>query len=455
MDFRYLFQPETMAVIGVSLQNDQHPANVIFRKNLLRYPVKVFPVNPKGGVLQGETVFKKITDIPEKIDMAVIAARAEQCPDILAQCIEAKAGGAVVISGGFAEVGRSDLQQRMAAQAKEADFPFIGPNCLGIYAPAIVDSFFLPIERMVRPNQGNVAVVSQSGGILVDVMLKFKEEGIGLSLGVGIGNKALIRETDLLGYLEKDPATKVIVFYVEGFDKGEGRDFVLAAAACPKPVIVIKSGKSPGGSRAVSSHTASLAGDYDVFSQVMAQKGVVEAKNELELISFCESLSCYQNPIQGNIAIITGSGGHGAMTVDACAAHGLQVPAINARQQEQIRGELSGSVREIASLANPIDLTGSAVDEDFVSVARQLSAIPEIDCVLMLLLPYIPGITSDLGARLSSIYQRAGKALIAYVPHVEKYEMMIEGFELNGIPVSHSIEAAVLMAAALKRCQPC
>jgi acetyltransferase len=455
MDFRYLFQPKTMAVIGVSLQNDQHPANVIFRKNLLRYPVKVFPVNPKGGILQGETVFKKITDIPEKIDLAVIAARAEQCPDILAQCIAAKAGGAVVISGGFAEVGRDDLQKRMAALAKEADFPLIGPNCLGIYAPTIVDSFFLPIERMVRPDQGNVAVVSQSGGILVDVMLKFKEEGIGLSLGVGIGNKALIRETDLLGYLEKDPATKVIVFYVEGFAEGEGRDFVLAAAACPKPVIVIKSGKSPGGSRAVSSHTASLAGDYDVFSQVMAQKGVVEAKSELELISFCEALSCYQKPIQGNIAIITGSGGHGAMAVDACASHGLRVPAISERQKEQIRGELSGSIREISSLANPLDLTGSAVDEDFVAVARQLSVISEIDCVLMLLLPYLPGITSDLGARLSSIYQRAGKALIAYVPHVEKYEMMIEGFELNGIPVSHSIEAAVLMAAALKRCQPC
>ena len=455
MDFRYLFQPKTMAVIGVSLQNDQHPANVIFRKNLLRYPVKVYPVNPRGGILQGETVFKQIADIPEKIDLAVIAARADQVPAILSQCIEAGVGGAVIISGGFAEVGRHDLQEQLVALAKKADFPFIGPNCLGIYAPALVDTFFLPIERMIRPDPGNVAVVSQSGGILVDVMLKFKEEGIGLSLGVSIGNKALIREIDLLRYLENDPATKVIAFYVEGFAEGEGRDFVLAAKACAKPVIMIKSGKSPGGSRAVSSHTASLAGDYEVFSQVMAQMGVVEAKNELELISFCEALSCYQTSIDGNLAIVTCSGGHGAITVDVCAAQGLHVPTLASQEQELLREGISGSIKNIASLSNPIDLTGSGVDEDFIAVASRLSVMPEIDCVLMLLLPYTPGITSDLGARLSSIFQKAGKALIAYVPHVEKYEMMIEGFELNGVPVAHSIEAAVLMAAALKRCKPC
>jgi acyl-CoA synthetase (NDP forming) len=455
MDFQGLFQPKTMAVIGVSLQNDQHPANVIFRKNHLRYPVKVFAVNPKGGSLQGETVYKRLSDIPQKVDLVVIAARAEHVPEILSECIASEARGAAVISGGFAEIGRNDLQETLVSMARKADFPFIGPNCLGIYAPSIVDSFFLPSERMVRPDEGNVAVVSQSGGILVDHMLKFKEEGIGLSLGVSIGNKAMIREIDLLEYLEKDPGTKVITFYVEGFAKGEGRDFVLAAARCRKPVIVIKSGKSPGGSRAVSSHTASLAGDYEVFSQVLAQMGVVEAKDELELISFCESLSCYQRPIEGNIGIVTGSGGHGAMAVDICSAHGLLVPSLTTRQQEEIREDLSKSIQDIASLGNPIDLTGSAVDEDFVSAARYLSTVPGIDCVLMLLLPYLPGITSDLGARLSNIYQREGKALIAYVPHVEKYGMLIEGFELNGVPVSHSIEAAVFMAEALRRSQPC
>ncbi len=455
MNFRKLFEPKTMAIIGVSLNNDRHPANVVFNKNQLRYPVKVFAVNPRGGVLQGEKVFPHVSDIPGKVDLAVIAVRAEHVPDIVTDCIQAQVGGAAVISGGFAEVGQKDLQDRMASIAREAKFPLIGPNCLGIYSPSKVDTFFIPSERMVQPDPGNVALVSQSGGILVDQMVKFADEGVGLSLAVSVGNKALIRELDLLRYLSKDPNTKVIAFYVEGFEKNEGRDFVLAASECPKPVIVLKAGKSAGGSRAVSSHTASLAGDYDVFSEVLSQYGVVEAKNEYELISFCEALSCYQISIDGNIGVITGSGGHGALSVDVCSNQGLSVPTLSEQVQNEIREKLSPSIQTIASVGNPIDLTGSAVDDDFVAAANGLSGTPEIDCIIALLLPYLPGITSDLGARLSQVSRRVGKPLVAYVPHVEKYRMLIEGFEFNRVPVSHSIEGAVHMAEAMRRCQPC
>jgi acyl-CoA synthetase (NDP forming) len=444
-----------MAVIGVSLKNSRHPANVIYNKNNLRYPVKVFPVNPRGGVLQGEKVFSSISEIDQRIDLAVIAARAEHCPDILSDCIQAGVGGAAVISGGFAETNGKGIQDRMVAISREADFPFIGPNCLGVYSPSIVDTMFLPSERMVRPESGNVAVVSQSGGILVDQMIKFSGEGIGLSMAVSIGNKAVIRELELLRYFADDPKTKVIAFYIEGFGKNEGREFVLAARECPKPVVVLKSGKSPGGKRAVSSHTASLAGDYATFSAVLSQHGVVEAKNEFEMVSFCEALSCYPRGIEGKMGIVTGSGGHGALAVDVCSAKGLSVPVLSQQAGEAIREGLSASIREIVSVNNPIDLTGSAVDDDFVAVTEQLSKSAEIDCVLILLLPYLPGISSDLGARLSHIYMQTRKPLVAYVPYVEKYRMLIEGFELNGIPVSSSIEGAVHMADAMRRCKPC
>jgi len=220
-------------------------------------------------------------------------------------------------------------------------------------------------------------------------------------------------------------------------------------------VIVLKAGKSPGGSRAVSSHTASLAGDYETFSTVLSQYGVVEAKDQLEMISFCESLSCYQRSIEGNIGIITGSGGHGALAVDTCTGHGLAVPFLSEQAQNEIRKSLSSSVQPIASLGNPIDLTGSAVDDDFVFATSYLSRRSEFDCIVMLLLPYLPGITSDIGARVSQIYQQEHKPLVAYVPHVEKYRMIIEGFEFNRMPVSPSIEGAVLMAEALRRSKPC
>ncbi len=455
MDLNKLFRPRTLAVIGLSLTNEKHPANVIYNKNNLRMQAKAFPVNDRGGIYQGEKVYSSIGDIPEKIDLAVIAARAEAVPELMTECIQAGTGGAVVISGGFAETGRKDLQDRIVSIAKEAQFSFIGPNCLGIYSPPHVDTFFIPSERIVRPEKGKVALVSQSGGILVDHIVKLAGEGVGLSMAVSIGNKALIREIDLLEYFSNDPDTNVVAFYIEGFGEREGRAFVLKAGQCRKPIVVLKAGKTSMGMRAVSSHSASMAGDYEVFSSVLAQYGVVEAKDEFELIPFCEALTSYQSPIEGKVGIITGSGGHGAMAVDACLDHKLSVPTLREADQIEIKAKISPRIQAIASLGNPIDLTGSAVDEDFVGAASSLSGVREVDCILVLLLPYAPGITSDLGARLSQIQRQAGKPMIAYVPHVEKYLMFVEGFQLNQIPVAHSIEEAVHMAEALRRNQPC
>ena len=135
MDLKPLFEPKTMAVIGISSSNDRHPANVIFAKNHLRYPVEVYAVNPKGGKLHNETIYPNVADIPKKIDLAVIATRAELVPDVMADCIKAGVKSAAVISGGFTEGGRKDLQDRMVSMAQEAKFPFIGPNCLGVYVP--------------------------------------------------------------------------------------------------------------------------------------------------------------------------------------------------------------------------------------------------------------------------------------------------------------------------------
>ena len=455
MNLNPLFQPKTMAVIGISATNDRHPANVIFAKNNHRYPVEVFAVNPKGGNLHAEPVYPRIADIPAKIDLAVIATRAELVPDVMTECIKAGAKSAIVISGGFTEGGRKDLQDRIVSMAREARFPFIGPNCLGVYVPLAVDTFFLPIERMIKPETGGVTFVSQSGGILVDQMIKFTQQGVGMAKAISIGNKAFIKERELLAYLARDPATRVIAYYIEGFGENEGREFVLAANDCPKPVVIMKSGKTPGGNRAVSSHTASLAGDYASFSAAIAQHNILEAADENELVAFCEVLSSYTKPIQGNIGIITGSGGHGAMTVDACSLAGIKVPELSEATRAEIAKNLSGSIQAIATLTNPVDLTGSAVDEDFVACARVMGASAEVDCVIVLLLPYIPGMTLDIGVKLSSVSKQFNKPFIAYVPQVEKYNMLIEGFELNGIPVSPSIGGAVLMAKALVRKQPC
>ncbi|MBP7526839.1 MAG: CoA-binding protein [Syntrophorhabdaceae bacterium] len=451
MDLLKLFQPKTMAVIGVSLTNESHPANVIFNKNNLRQRVRVFAVNNRGGELRGEKVYESISHVPGQVDLAVIATKAHLVPDVLSECVQAGAGAGIIISGGFAETGRKDLQDRVRAIATEGGFPFVGPNCLGIYSPPYLDTFFIPSERIVRPEQGKVALVSQSGGVLVDHMVKCAAEGVGVSAAVSIGNKAMVREIDLIRYFSEDPGTAVITFYVEGFDENEGRQFVMAAGECTKPIIIMKAGKTSEGTKAVKSHTASMAGDYAVFSSVMSQYGIVEATDEFELISFAEALSCYPGSIEGRVVVVTGSGGHGALCVDACAAHGLTVPGLDETAQGELRDQVSPVIQDIASFRNPIDLTGSSVDDDFAAVLRYLSRRQDIDCIITLLLPYLPGISTDLGARIGMIYQQEKKPIIAYVPHVEKYWMLIEGFMLNDVPVAHSVEDAVHMAEALKR----
>lgn len=439
----------------MSTSQDNHPANVIYNKNNLRYPVKAFPVNPKGGLLNRETLYPSVAHIPENIDMAVIAVRAEFVPKVVEQCIQKKVGGAVIISGGFAEAGNLKLQQRVVDIAREADFPFVGPNCLGIYAPDYVDTFFLPGERIIRPEKGNVGFVSQSGGVLVDQMVKFAGQGIGISLAVSIGNKACIRETDMLDWFARDLETKVIAFYIEGFEKGEGRKFIQKAEQCSKPVVVLKAGKSQKGIAAVSSHTASLAGDYRVFSEIMKQHCVAEADNEYELTSFCEALSCYPKGMNGNVGILSLSGGHGVIAADACYLHGISIPRIEQETIDIIKENLSPEIQHIVSLENPLDLTGSSVDSDIVTSAKYLSRDKNIDCILALLIPYSPGVSADIGAKLSQMARNEGKPLIAYVPNEDKYKIIIEGFELNNIPVASSVDGAVLMAKALKRCRPC
>ena len=451
MDLSKLFEPETIAIVGVSLSNPFHPANVIYNKNHLRYKARAYCINPRGGSLYGERVNGAIKEVPEKVDLAILAVRAESIPQSLGECVEAGVSGAVIISGGFSETGRADIEDEIRRISHAHEFPVIGPNCLGIFSPPHVDAFFLPHERLVEPKKGHVALISQSGGILVDLMIKLTQEDVGISKAVSTGNKAAIDEVDLLRYFRDDPGTRVIGIYIEGFKDKRGRAFVDEMKHIGKPVVLIKSGKTPGGSRAVSSHTASLAGDYSVFSELVRQGGAFEARNEVEFVSYCESLVCCHGHAVENICIITGSGGHGAMASDLCYSLGLKIVETPAPDKEDLRKALSGSIQSIASLNNPIDLTGSAVDNDFYVATRFFLEKAYVDCIILLLLPYLPGITSDVGARLAIAVREFNKPVIAYLPHVEKYGIFMEGLESNGVPVAHSVEGAVYMAQSLKR----
>jgi acyl-CoA synthetase (NDP forming) len=268
---------------------------------------------------------------------------------------------------------------------------------------------------------------------------------------VSIGNKAVIDEVDMLRFFLSDRKTNVVGIYIEGFSDGRGRDFISLTKSTNKPVVVLKAGKTPGGSRAVSSHTASIAGDYRVFSEVLGASAAFEARNEMEFVSCCEVFSsCSRRKIK-NVCIITASGGHGAIAADGCFGAELTIAEVPDEDVMALRPMLSKSIQGICSLTNPVDLTGSAGDLDFQTAVKFFLEKDYVDCVLLLILPYLPGITSDVGARVAQLARESGKPVIAYMPHIDKYGIFIEGFESNGVPVAHSVEGAVYMARGLAR----
>ncbi len=451
MNLKKIFEPNTVAVVGVSLSNPFHPANVIYNKNNLRFKSNTYCVNTNGGTLYGQKVYRSISEIPEKINLAVLSVRAEYTPEVMLECVKSGVSGAVIVSGGFAESGRADLQNEVARISKENNFPVIGPNCLGVYSPPNIDTFFLPPERLITPRRGHVALISQSGGILVDLAIKLTEEGVGLSRAVSIGNKAVIDEVELLKFFNKDDRTRVIGIYLEGFDAERGRIFIEEVNKSSKPVVILKSGKTPGGAKAVSSHTAAMAGDYFVFREVLKASRAVEAENESEFVSFCEGFSRYTKSDIKNVCIITASGGHGAIASDGCYNIGLNTVQIPDNDIKELIPLLSKSIHNIASFNNPIDLTGSAVDNDFVNATKYFLGKDYVDCIIFLLLPYIPGVTSDIGSRIAQVSREYDKPIITYMPHIDKYGIFIDGFESNNIPVAHTVEGAVYMVKGLAR----
>ncbi|MBU1669666.1 MAG: CoA-binding protein [Actinobacteria bacterium] len=456
LDLRPVFEPERVAVVGVSLSNPFHPANIIYNKNYYGHDAEAFAVNPRGGTLERRPVFESVSAIPGGVDMAVLAVKAPLVPGVAEEAANAGARALVVIGGGFAETGPEGrvLQEELLAVCRKHDVALIGPNCFGVYSPPRVDTFFLPPERTVLPTKGDIAVASQSGAFLVDqVMTNFQAARIGVSVAVSMGNKAMVDEVVLLEHFARRDDTHAICFYLEGTDE-RMRSFMEVArdVTRAKPVVVYVGGKSERGAQAAASHTAALAGNHELMAGALKQSGVLEAETELEVTSFCKMLSYYhERPLSAcNIAVISSSGGHGVIASDLCEPAGLNIPRFSEERQEELRALLEPNLHEIASLGNPVDLTGSASDQDFERTLDYLLSQNDIEAAMILTLPYTPMMTSFVGTRLGQVVKRHEKPVVAYVPDLAKYGMVLEGFELNGIPVVHAIEHAVQMLKCLR-----
>jgi acetyl coenzyme A synthetase (ADP forming)-like protein len=401
-----LMAPRSIAVVGAS----RRPGSIGYElfRNLLAFGFEgpVYPVNPSSTSVAGVRAYATLLDVPDAVDLAVIVVPAVAVPDVVRDCAVKQVHGMVIISAGFAEAGADGkaVERDIVATARRNGMRVIGPNCLGVVSTASgvrMNATFAPDP----PVGGNVAFMSQSGGLGIELMSQAGNLGIGISDFVSVGNKADVSGNDLLQYWAEDPHTDVILMYLESF--GNPRKFARLARriARTKPIVAVKSGRSAVGSRAASSHTAALATPDVAVDALFRQAGVIRVDTLDELLATAMLLAHQPVPAGRRVAIVSNAGGPGILAADACAGAGLEVPELGPSTQDALRA----LVARDATVRNPIDLVAGATAEQFGNALRAALHDESIDALLAIFVPPLVTRAEDVARAIASASETAGE----------------------------------------------
>ncbi len=376
---KLLFEPSSVAVVGAS--NDQSKWGYRVMSNILRggFEGRVYPVNPGSPEVLGVKSYSRVVDIPEVPDLVIIVVPPPAVPEVMRDCAAKGVKATVVITAGFAEIGGEGekLQREIVDIARSAGIRFVGPNCLGIMNPSHKLHPQMPSE-FSRP--GPLAIISQSGNIMNTVARLIDSQGYGLSKAVSIGNQADIRAEDYLEYFAQDPQTRVILCYIEGFKDGVRFFKTAKEVSKRKPIILIKAGETQAGARAAHSHTASLAVPDAIVQAMCKQAGIIRVTTLDDLVDTGIAFLRQPLPRGRRVAIITGGGGWGVLTADACAKLGLDVVTL---PPETIK-ELDVFMPAWWNRGNPVDFVGGMPRENNLKVLEILLRCPVVDGVITL-----------------------------------------------------------------------
>jgi acetyltransferase len=378
-----IFNPKSIALIGAS--EEKNTAGFGLAENILRGKKdrKIFFINPFQENILGEKCFKKIGDIKEKIDLAIIAVPAKIVKGVLKECCEKKVGAIIVVSSGFKEGGNERDEEEIKNIARKYKIPLIGPNCLGIINPSInLNASFAPLT----PKKGNIAFLSQSGALLDSVLGMSEEENIGFSKVVSYGNEADLGLTDFVNYLKDDEETKVISIYFEGLKDGRKFMEVAKEVVKVKPIIAIKSGRTDKGKEAALTHTGTLAGDYQIYESAMKQCGVILVDTLEELFDSSRALAS-QERCENGIGIVTNGGGFGVLAVDYCVEMGIDIPVLSEETISLI--EKNKAMGKVITKNNPLDLIGDALSDRYEAGMEAMLKQKDINGLIVISTPQI------------------------------------------------------------------
>ena len=436
----YFFHPDGIMVIGAS-SNPNKIGYVVLESLKSSYGGKICPVNPKGGEILGMKVYTGVEKAPN-CDMAVIVLPAEKVPDSVESFGRHGGRAAVVISGGFKEMGPKGAvyEEKMVEKAREYGVRIIGPNCIGVLdTESGVDTFFQPKYAMQRPGKGHVSIVTQSGAVGIIALEWLAKYGIGIDKFVSYGNKSDVNEVDALEYLAEEESTRVIGIYMEGLENGREFLDILEKVSMKKPVVVIKAGMTAHGAKAARSHTGSLASDGRVFRDALRQHGAVMTSDLENFLDTLNMLSVQKVPEGGRTIMVTNGAGPCVLTSDWID---LSENVRLAHLSEDTKHAIRKSLPDFVSVENPVDLTGSATPSWYDSALGHIENDENADVILAALTLQDEGLAGNW-EELSKVLSGRKKPLMVLSAGGSFTEKVSRTLQNAGIPVVPSPRRAV------------
>ncbi len=440
--------PSSIAIIGASEKPGVGKA--IFSNILNGYRGKIYPITPSSSSVFGIKAYKSVLDIPEDVDLAVVATPSKIVPSVMEEIGKKKIKASIIVSAGFKEVDESGakLEQQIQEIGRHHGIRIIGPNCLGIMSLTEQNLMNLTFLK-ITPKYGEIALVSQSGAICAATVEDAMAQGIGFSKVISMGNKVDMDENDILELLEEDPSTKVILMYLE--DIHDGRRFMNIAKRITlekrKPIIVLKSGRTPEGAKAAMSHTGALMGSDEIYESVFKQSGVIRVDTMQELFELSTAFSKQPLPVNDKgVVIVSNAGGPAIISTDSCSKYGIQMADIS----DSI-DVISKVIPPHGSSKNPVDIVGDADSNRFEKVLREVLSNPNVGSVVTMCTPSATLDYNELAKTIIRTSKNTGKtmlaALMGLAEGLENKQILSEG----GVPHFMYAEPAIRALESMYR----
>jgi len=420
--------PKSIAIIGAS--DKEGSVGRAITSNIMKgYTGTVFPISPTRQTVFDKKAYKSVLDVTEPIDLAVVITKNTIVPIVLEECGKKQVRGVIVITAGFKEVDEEGkkLEQQLKDISKKYGLKIIGPNCLGVMnldPKTMMNATFLKIT----PKSGQIALVSQSGAICAALVEDASAQGIGFSAVISMGNKADQTEIDILEMLADHEQTKVIVMYLE--DMGNGQRFLEICKDITrnkrKPVLVLKSGRSPEGAKAAMSHTGALMGSDEIYEALLKQSGAIRVDTMEELFDYATAFSKQPLPLKGDLVIVSNAGGPAIISTDACSKDRIKMANI-----DDIRPKIDAVIPPWGSSRNPVDIVGDADFNRFNNVLENVLAHQNVGSVITMCTPSATLDYDKLAEVIVNMSKKHKKTMLASLmgldEGIKNREIMAEG----------------------------